>query len=224
MSVYMTEDEQIDAIKKWWSRHSTWITILVSLLLLGVSGYKYWNWHQYKIKTQASNAYEHLILAFSNENNKDIRAYSNQLINEYGQTVYADVARMTLAKLYIKKNDYNKARDMLDYVAKHSTMSAFKQIAKLRISRLFVAEKQFDKALTELSVVDDGAYMPLINELKGDIFAATGKYQQAILSYKEAMSQTRIKGMGNLFLEMKTNELASLTQSMSNDKHSLQAA
>ncbi|QRN05111.1 tetratricopeptide repeat protein [Legionella sp. MW5194] len=224
MSVYMTEEEQLEAIKKWWNRYSTMITVILSFIMLGAAGYKYWHWHQEKINTQASSAYEHLMVAFSNHDNKGIKAYANQLINDYGQTVYADAARMTLAKLLVTREKYNEARDMLSQVASASRVSALKQIAKIRIARLLLAEKSYDKALTELSVVDDNAYMPVINELKGDIYAATGKYQQAIISYKEAITEVRTHGMGNLFLEMKTNELAAMTQSTTMDNHSLQAA
>lgn len=224
MSVYMTEEEQLEAIKKWWQRHNTLITVILSLVLLAVSGYKYWYWHEEKVNTQASNAYEHLMVAFSNHDNKGVQSFANQLINEYGQTVYADAARMTLAKFYVSKENYNKAKEMLQVVANNSKMPAFKQIAKIRISRLFAAEKSYDQALTELSVVDDEAYRPVINELKGDIYAATGKYQQAISSYKEAINEVRTHGMGNLFLEMKTNELAALTQSMSIANGPLQSA
>lgn len=224
MSVYMTEEEQLEAIKKWWNKYSNLVTVVLSLILLSIAGYKYWHWHQEKISMQASNAYEQLMVAFSNQNNKSVRAYANQLINEYGETVYADAARLTLAKLYVAHDQYNKAVKMLEYVANNSKMTALKQVAKIRIARLLVAEKSFDKALAELAPVVDMAYMPVINELKGDIYTATGKYQQAIISYKEAISEVRNNGMGNLFLEMKTNELAALTQTMKRDSGTLQTA
>lgn len=224
MSVYMTEEEQLEAIKKWWQKYSNVITVILSLVLLTVAGFKYWNWHEAKISMQASNAYEHLMVAFSNQDNKSVRSYANQLINEYGDTVYADAARLTLAKLFVTREKYEKARENLEYVAKNSKMTALKQVAKIRIARLFAAEKAYDKALAELTTVDDMAYMPVVNELKGDIYAATGKYQQAIISYKEAITEVRTNGMGNLFLEMKTNELAALTQSMKTENSVLQAA
>lgn len=224
MSVYMTEEEQIEAIKKWWQRYNTLITIIFSLVLLSVSGYKYWLWHQEKIDTQASTAYEQMMVAFSNHSNKGVQSYANQLITDYDKTVYADVARLVLAKVFVNKVDYAKARGMLEKVVEKSRISAFKQMAKIRIARLLVAEKSYDQALTELSVVDDTAYMPVINELKGDIYTAVGKYQEAILSYKEAITEVRTHGMGNLFLEMKTNELAALTQSLSINNNPLQAA
>lgn len=220
----MTEEEQLEAIKKWWNKYSNVITVILSLVLLTVAGFKYWNWHQSKISMQASNAYEHLMVAFSNQDNKGVRSYANQLMNEYSDTVYADAARLALAKLFVTREKYEKARENLDYVAKNSKMTALKQVARIRIARLFAAEKAYDKALAELTTIDDMAYMPVVNELKGDIYAATGKYQQAIVSYKEAITEVRTNGMGNLFLEMKTNELAALTQSMKTKNNALQAA
>ena len=34
MSVYMTEEEQLAAIKNWWNKYSNVITVILSLLLL----------------------------------------------------------------------------------------------------------------------------------------------------------------------------------------------
>ena len=220
MSIYMTEAEQLDAIKKWWKRYSNVVTVVLSLILLAVSGYKYWNWHQDKVNQQASNAYEHLMLAFSNQDNKGIRSYANQLLKDYDQTIYADAARLTLAKLYAVRDKYAQALEELNYVATHSKMGTMQQVAKIRMARLFLAEKEYDKALSKLSQVESSAYVPVVNELRGDIFAAMGDYQQAIASYKKAISQVQTQGMGNLFLEMKTNELAAMTQSkMINEEH-----
>lgn len=224
MSVYVTEDEQLEVIKKWWNKYSNTVTVILSLLLFTFAGFKYWNWHQEKIDRQASTAYERLMVAFSNQDNKSVQSYAKQLMDDYGKTVYADAARLTLAKLFVTDDNYEKAIETLQYIANNSRTRALKQVAKIRIARLFAAEKAYDKALAELTTVDDIAYMPVVNELKGDIYAATGQYQQAIASYKEAMTEVHTNGMGNPFLEMKTNELAALTQSMNTDDSALQAA
>ncbi len=213
MSVYMTEEEQLQAIKKWWLRYNTPIMVLLSLIMLSVAGVRYWNWHQQKLLTQASTVYDRLMVSFSEHKNKEIRSYANQLIQNYSQTVYADVARMTLAKIYVDKSQDDKAKDLLASVVVASKVPSFRQIAKIRIARLLVAKKEFENALQQLSVVDDKAYMTIINELKGDIFVEKGEYQQAMSSYKKAIDEAKNNGIGNMFLEMKSNELAALTQS-----------
>jgi predicted negative regulator of RcsB-dependent stress response len=215
MSVYMTEDEQLQAIKTWWQQHSRLISIILSVILLTISGYKYWHWHQEKLTAQASNTYENLMVSFSNKDKKRIKAYANHLISDYNTTIYADAARLTLAKLYVNTKNFAKAQGLLEHVANHSTLPSLKQVAKLRIARLLVAQKDYDKAMIELTAVDDKAYMPIVDEIKGDIYAATKQYQLAMSSYKDAMDAVRMQGMGNLYLEMKANEVAALTQSMS---------
>lgn len=208
MSIYMTEEEQLQVMKSLWKRYGSLITVVFSIILLTISGFKYWSWHEEKIVQQASTTYEHLMLAFSNQDNKGVRGYANQLLNDYGQTVYADAARLTLAKLYIARTNYARAREELTQVAEHSKMAALQQVAKIRLARLLAVEKSYDSALDELATVQDTAYLPTINELKGDINAAIDRNKEAIAFYSTAIKEFQTKGLNNLFLEMKANELA----------------
>lgn len=224
MSVYMTEDEQLEVIKKWWKRYGNMVTVFLSLILLCIAGYRYMHWHQDKLKQQASITYENMMVSFSNQNIKEVRSYANQLIKDYDNSVYADVAHMTLAKIYVSKNKLAQAQSELQIVAEKSDMNSLKQIAKIRIARLLAAEKSYTNALKELSSIVDETYLPVINELKGDIYGATGQYQEAITAYRLAIDEVKTNGMGNLFLEMKTNELAIKNQSVVSDGKKVQSA
>ncbi|HVT62738.1 MAG TPA: tetratricopeptide repeat protein, partial [Legionellaceae bacterium] len=93
-SVYMTETEQIEILKKWWKKYNQIVLITISIALLVISGLRYWHWHREKISEQASNAYEHLMVAFSNQDDKSVRSYAHQLMTHYAGTVYADTARL----------------------------------------------------------------------------------------------------------------------------------
>ena len=224
MSVYMTEAEQIESIKKWWKQYSNIIAIVLSVILLSMSAYKYWNWHHERVNQQASAAYEQLMLAFSNQDNKSVRAYANQLLHDYAQTVYADAAHLALAKWYVYRDNYAKAESELDYVVTHAKMPELKDIASIRLARILATEKSYDKALEQLGYVNTDEYMSVVNELRGDIYAAQRHYQEAVSAYRKAIKQVQSNGMGNLFLEMKTNELVALTQSMETPKETTKTA
>ncbi|MGL6030045.1 MAG: YfgM family protein [Legionella sp.] len=224
MSVYMTEEEQLESIKKWWKRNGNMITILISLILLCVAGYRYMTWHDAKITQQASVTYENMMVSLANHDIKSVRAYASELIKDHGHSVYADAAHLTLAKVYVDKNKLQQARDELQPVAAKSSMPALKQIAKIRIARIYAAEKSYDHALKELNLIDDKTYLPVVNELKGDIYGAQGQFQEAVNAYRLAIDEVKTNGMGNLFLEMKTNELATKTQSMINSASKTAAA
>jgi predicted negative regulator of RcsB-dependent stress response len=209
MSVYMTEDEQLESIKKWWKRYGTVISVCLSIILLSVVGYRYLHWHQEKMKQQASVTYEKMMNEFSNENTKAVRSYANDLIKNHTASVYADVAHMTLAKLYLSKDKFDRAKEELQVVVTNSKINTLKQTARIRIARILAAQNAYSQAFEVLSTVDDSIYLPVINELKGDMYASQKKYQDAISSYRVATDEVKSKDITNLFLEMKTNELAS---------------
>lgn len=212
MSVYMTEEEQLEAIKQWWKKYSNLITIGLSVILLLIAGSRYWTWHQNKVIAQASVAYENMMIAYANKNNESSQAYANQLMNEFGKTSYADAARMLVAKQLAEGNQFVKARTYLEQVADKGRMPAFQQIARSRLARLFIVDKQYKKALQELEKVNDTVYLPMVNELKGDIYAAMGEPAKALTYYTDAMNEAKHQNIGNVFLEMKTNELAAMNE------------
>lgn len=209
----MTEEEQLAAIKSWWNKYSTLITISVSIVLVIISGYRYWDWRNNKIINHASNSYEHLMIAFSEQNTKAVQSYANQLINDYPKTVYADVARLSLAKVYVDDSNYDKALRVLKPVAENSAQFALKEIAHLRVARLLISKKQYEKASTELDLVTHCAYVSVANELKGDIFRANHNYKSALEFYNKAELQNKAQGITNLYLEMKQQAVTALNLS-----------
>lgn len=208
MSVYMTEEEQLENIKKWWKRYQSVITTTLSVVLLVVAGYRYWNWHVEKTTQQASIAYDNMMLAVSSHDNKSTQSYANQLINNHGQTMYAAAAHLTLAKVYVSEKNYSKAHDELESVAHQSKNSPLKAVGTIRLARLLLSQHHYDNALTELASLDDSTYTPVINELKGDIFSAMGEYAKAEASYGVAVKEGELKGVYNRFLIMKHDAVA----------------
>ncbi|MDF1678292.1 MAG: tetratricopeptide repeat protein [Legionellaceae bacterium] len=211
MSIYMTEAEQLEAIKAWWQRHQRWITTLLSAVLLMVAGYRYWAWHTDKVRHDASQAYEQLMAAAANQESSAIEAYAKALVKNYPKTVYGDAARLMLAKHWVSETKWEDAARELEYVALYAKMPALQQVARIRLARLWIAEKAFDKALKYLDETNSTTYKPLIDELKADVYAATGRYDEAEALYREAREEVKLRGVGNVFLEMKSNELATLT-------------
>ncbi len=211
MSIYMTEAEQLEAIKAWWQRHQRWITTLLSVVLLVVAGYRYWTWHTDKVRLEASQAYEQLMAATANQESSAIEAYAKALVKNYPKTVYGDAARLMLAKHWVSETKWEDAARELEHVALYAKMPALQQVARIRLARLWIAEKEFDKALKYLDETNGTTYKPLIDELKGDVYAATGRYDEAEALYREAREEVKLRGVGNVFLEMKSNELATLT-------------
>ena len=206
MSVYMTEAEQLAILKKWWQRYQLPITIVVSMFLLCFSGVKYWNMHKAKVQQQASVAYENMMASLARHDSKSLHAYANQLITSHRGTVYADTAQLTLAKWYVQKKKYELARKALHQVIQHTHIAALSDIARIRMARIYLAEKSYDEALNQLLQISNSLYMPLINQIRGDIFAAKGQTAQARIYYHKAWDEFKANDINNVFLEMTMNE------------------
>jgi predicted negative regulator of RcsB-dependent stress response len=115
--------------------------------------------------------------------------------------------------MHVTNDALKEAIQELEIVVNETAITPFKQIAKIRIARILADQKSYSQALSKLDQIVDDAYLSVVYELKGDIYSATGQYADAMKSYTLALEQDKINGIGNLYLEMKTNEIASKTQS-----------
>lgn len=152
MSVYMTEEEQLLAIKKFWKKHQRIITLLLSVIVLVTAGFRYWSWHIEKRDQNASILYEQLMQAFTKNDAPSIQAHSKTLVSDYTHTVYADAAALMLAKGAVDKKDWSQAVDILKKVAEDGQTQALRDVAKYRLTRIFFYQKAYDNAL---KVIED---------------------------------------------------------------------
>lgn len=211
LNVYLNEYEQWNALKKWWHKYNAIVIVTFSILLLALSGYKYWNWHQMKAMELASNTYERMMLASANHQSQQMSKYANELVKKYPESIYSDAARLSLAKLAVSNHDYDAAEQQLVWVAEHSKITELSAVAKIRLARIWYVNKKYAKAIAILKGMDSKVYLPLVDELRGDIYTAMNQFDKAVDYYRKALSEVQNYGVGNLFLEMKSNDLVAVS-------------
>lgn len=207
MTVYMSEDEQVEMLKSWWKKYGNLITIMISLILLAVAGVRYWNWHKTSIELQASSIYERMMVAYANNDYKQVKSNSQRLIDDFQSTIYADVANLTLAKVAVTHEKYKTGKKSLQRVINNSKSPIMVNIARIRMTRLLLNEKKYEEAKSEINKVTDISLRSIVREIEGDIAFAQNRREDAIEHYKEAMLEVAKIGGGNVFLEMKSNSL-----------------
>lgn len=209
MTVYMSEEEQVEMLKSWWKKYGNLITIIFSLVLLTFSGVRYWNWHKTSVLQQASAIYERMMVAYANNDFKQIQSNSQRLIDDFKSTIYADVANLTMAKVAINTEKYKQAKKSLSKVIQNSKSSIMVNVARIRLARLLVNEKNYDAALNEIIKIKDKSLQATVKEIEGDIALAQNKKDDAKRYYNSALLEVEKSGGGNLFLEMKAHYLNS---------------
>ncbi len=208
MNVYMTEEEQVEAIKKWWSKYGNHLMTLILCVLAGVALMRWYDKHQYSVKSQASQGFERVMNHYAVGNKQGVEAEANYLISKYKGTVYADGAQLLLSKEAIESGQYAKAQERLKWVLSHSKVKVLKQIARLRLARLLSMDKKYQQALAVLKVVDDNSFITSIYEVKGDVYFALGKSQEAKAQYALAIKHLPNRALASKELNMKLNQVS----------------
>lgn len=207
MSVYMTEEEQVEIIKSWWKKYGNIVTIIFSLILFAISGHRYWTWHKNSVAQQASAIYERMMVAYADKDYKQVKSNSQRLIDDFGNTVYADVAHLTMARVAVSNDKYALAKKSLEKIIAKSSSRIMVDIARVRVARLLIAEKNYAKAQDVISKVTNKSLQPMVVEIKGDIAFAQNDKQQAKELYKKALIEAEKSGSGSLFLDMKSKQM-----------------
>ena len=183
-----TDKEQLQVVKDWWKKHSS--TVLIALLVFAITNYGWRYWQQYKNKTVAKTSlnYTQMVTAIEQQKIDAAILMGQKLIKEQPKSVYAGMAGLMLAKIYVQKLDLTAAKQQLELVINQTTDPIFKQIARVRLARILLALKQPQQALTVLATVNDAAYIGEIKEISADALLILGKTAEAKKAYQEAAS------------------------------------
>ena len=188
MNEYETEEQQVEALKKWWKENGT---SLIVGLFVGVSalfGWRYYVEQNNVHLVQASDLYMQVMqsAALQRVDDKTIDI-NNQLINEYSDTPYAALSSLALAKFEYEKDNVEVAVAQLELAVKHASDDLIKQISSLRLVRLYIEQEKHSEAEAMLNEPHDAAYDAQFEELKGDLYSAKGDVAQARLAYDKAI-------------------------------------
>lgn len=208
MSVHLSEEEQIEALKRWWRDYGK--TVVVAAVL-GLGAFFSWNFYQDKKVERAkghSAAFDKLVSTV-NEQDGEISdeqlAKLQQLAGELAETdsLYADFSELYLAKLAVQQDDLDRAQQHLQKVADKGANEAVKDLARLRLARVLASKGEVEQALTILSSKPSGAFAAAYAEAKGDILLAQDRLQDAQAAYEAALTSVGNQPMRRNILQLK---------------------
>lgn len=194
MAAHLTEEEQIEAIKRWWKDYGT---TLVIAAVVGIGGFFAWNQyqnHQVEKARETSAVYEKFAAAvteFEGDLTDEQTAKAKQLaldvIAQDESSLYADFAQLYLAKVAVQQQDYVAAKTSLEKVIDQGSNESIKELARLRLARVHIAAGEADQALNLLSAKASPAYAAAYAEAKGDVLLAQERLAEARTAYEAAL-------------------------------------
>jgi len=205
MEQFTTEEQQVEAIKKFWKDNGTAIILGAVLGFGGLWGWRYYNADLIASQEQASDAYQSAIADLG----KEEAAFSSAktFVTENSDSPYAVMASLKLAKEAVERKDFSEAAKQLSWVAQSNANSAVKDVAFLRLARVQMEQEQFADALSQLNNISS-SFAAQIDEVKGDIYQRQGKIDEALEAYAAALEDAG----SNPVLQMKLDDLTSQKQ------------
>jgi len=211
MAYDLEEQEQLDEFKAWWALHGKKVVTLVTVLVASYLGYQGWHYYQNQQAMKASTQYENLVKLDITEakNLKAIQMLSADLMDKYSSTPYAGRAALTAAKANFQANETKSAKAQLEWAAKNAKEDAIQSMALLELASLHVQDKDYVSALKTLNEKHSTGFDGLFADLKGDVYVAQGKAQDAKKAYKESMEKLDQQGRLLKFTQHKLEALGS---------------
>lgn len=207
MEAYVTEEQQLESIKRWFKKYGNALSWGLIIILLGVAATRYWFHHQTVLHNEASEVYSLLMTAVEQKDEATLKNKANDLIMQYPKSAYATFAAFVLASDAIKANDFAKAQEHFQWVIDHSQQSNFKALAKVRLMRLLLSNGKLDEALKLYDPKSAAGYLPMMEELRGDILLQQNKPLLAAQAYQKAMKDVPQEGMNGPLLKLKLEDL-----------------
>jgi predicted negative regulator of RcsB-dependent stress response len=207
LDIYRTDEEQADALKKWWLENGKSIFAGIAIGLTAIFGWRAWQDYTITQAEAASSEYQQMVVAVRQGKNDVASEHANTIIEDYNSTSYAHFAALQLAKIAVDNKEYANAEAHLRRVIDNTSQDQIRHIARLRLARSLIAQKKLVEADAMLNIDGKGNFMASYEELRGDIFVLQGMTEAARNAYKEALTGADTKGERRSILQMKMDVL-----------------
>ena len=216
MEQFRSEDEQVEALKRWWRENGQSTVAAIIIALSAGFGWQTWKGHQQRQQEEASDAYQTMMRAAADteagsEQAQLVMSLAEGIKESHGGSTYAQFAALHLARMAVERGDLAEAEAQLRWVLGEADKgSDTAWVAQLRLARVLAAAGEADQALAVLDQGVEGPYQASYTLARGDILLQMGREADARTAYNEArLLAARYPGQVNMVtLEQKLQSLS----------------
>jgi predicted negative regulator of RcsB-dependent stress response len=205
---YLTDDEQVEAVKRAFTEYAPWILGGVVLGVGGWFGIQYYRSHQNALAMQAAEQFTQMTAALQMNDPQKSLKIADGLIKNFPSSPYADQAQLTIARIDVDSGKPADAVAPLTQVMNNSKDAELKQVARLRLARVLIDQGKPDDAIKTLREGTPGSFAGRYHEVHGDALYAKKDIPGAVAEYNMALG-TSDGGADAALLQLKLADLAS---------------
>lgn len=203
-AVVAADDEQLDKLREFWAQYGKPLLLGLAVGLALLAGWFGWQTWQERQQTDAALAFHQIEqLSAAHQPQQAIEA-ARKLAADHSGTVYAALALLVGAHESMGQNDPAKAAIYLQKLIEQTKEPAIVALARLRLARVEWAQNKPDAALATLKTKPPASFVPLYEELAGDIEASQKHWSAARSAYERALTGP---GADTAFIRIKLDNL-----------------
>jgi len=207
-----TEEEQVEALKRWWQANGKSLILTIAVSIGGVLSWNAYQDYQVNQAETASVYFQRLmnnapVGELSESEIAEVRHNSALLKAEFGSSTYAQLAALMVARVEIQDSNLVAATAELQWVMEQQGDAEVLALATIRLAKVLGAQDQYDEALA-LLVDSDDAWQQGRLETRGDLLIAQGDVDAAREAYTQASLLAVASGANNPLLGLKLDNLA----------------
>lgn len=193
MAVHLNDEEQFEALKRWWQRSGLPIAGVLAVTAAGWFGWQWWQDRQQESAEQGAMLYGNMLQQLAAFESGDaemasaVSAQAQSLKALHGASQYGGYSALVLAKLAVLDEDFDGAASELKWVVDNANDAALKRLAALRLARVETVRGNDQTALALVQGAVPAPFVALYAELEGDIYFRQGDREAARVAYQRAL-------------------------------------
>ncbi|MBP2167886.1 putative negative regulator of RcsB-dependent stress response [Erwinia toletana] len=204
MEVYSNDNEQVDALRRFFANNGKALVVGVVLGVGALVGWRYWSTHQDGNAKVTSAAYQQVTTALDASKPATLEAAS-KFASENNNT-YGALASLDLAKQFVDKNELDKAAAQLQTGLKATQDANLQAVLNLRLARIQLQQKKADDALKTLDSVKGDGWVAIIADIRGEALLSKGDMQGARDAWSKGIASDASPALKEM-MQMKMNNL-----------------
>ena len=187
MDDLLSEKEQIEQIRAWWSDYGNYViggVVAGALILFGIN---YYQNTRLEAQLAASGLFEQLAEHVTDGDLDEAETVAAELSAAFANTTYAAQSKLALARLYMDKNRDQDAANALNELLAMQGNAPLKHVGRLRLAKVYLYQDKAEDVIALLDGVEGDAFAPRYSELRGDAYTMLGQIAEAEEAYQAAL-------------------------------------
>ncbi|WP_187487370.1 tetratricopeptide repeat protein [Duffyella gerundensis] len=204
MEVYNNENEQVDALRRFFANNGKALAVGVIIGIGALAGWRYWTGHQVSNSAEISANYQKVTQAMQGDRPQTLEAVA-KFASENNNT-YGALAALDLAKQYVDQQQLDQAASQLQTGLKATKDENLQAVLNLRLARVQLQQKQAEAALKTLDAVKGEGWSAIIADIRGEALLSKGDKQGARDAWSKGIASDASPALKQM-MQMKMNNL-----------------